>query len=161
MKKVLKAQVAPVDCLEVSEIQLSYRNKVNPSIRPQVRASRDANEVLMRNWDADTIGYLEKFFILLMNRANRVIGMAEISTGGTAGTVVDPKVVFSTALLAGASSIIVAHNHPSGNVSPSQSDIELTRKLKEAGRVLDVPVLDHLIVTELSGFYSFADEGLI
>jgi DNA repair protein RadC len=84
----------------------------------------------------------------------------QISSGGVAGTVADPKMIFKHALEQLASSIILIHNHPSGNLTPSQADKDLTRKLKEAGRMLDLPILDHLIFTDKS-YFSFADEGLL
>jgi DNA repair protein RadC len=102
----------------------------------------------------------EEFWILLLNRANKVTSKHLISKGGQAGTVADPKIIFNTALENHAAYVILAHNHPSGNLKPSQADIDLTRKLRSAGAFLDIPVLDHLIVTD-EGFFSFADEGLI
>ena len=102
----------------------------------------------------------EEFWILQLNRANHVIGRARISAGGVSGTVVDSKMVFKPAIEVLATSIILVHNHPSGNLKPSQADIELTRKLKEAGKHLDIAVLDHIIVA-YSGFYSFADENIM
>lgn len=102
----------------------------------------------------------EEFWILLLNRANEVIRPVQISSGGVAGTVADPKLIFKHALEQLASSIILFHNHPSGNLTPSQADKDLTRKLKEAGRMLDLPILDHLIFTDKS-YFSFADEGLL
>ena len=97
---------------------------------------------------------------MLLNRGNRVLGILDVSTGGFAGTIADPKVIFSTALKCCASSLVLAHNHPSGNLKPSQADINLTRKLKDGGALLDISVLDHLIVTSDS-YLSFADEGLL
>ena len=97
---------------------------------------------------------------MLMNRANKVLGIFKLSTGGVSGTVADPKIIFVAALKGGASGIIVAHNHPSGNLTASQSDINLARKLKEAGKFLEIQLLDHVIVTT-KGYLSFADEGLI
>lgn len=144
---------------QVSEVQLSYRNKVQASDRPQIRGSRDAFDLLFANW-SDDLELLESFYLLLLDRANRVKGMLAVSKGGTAGTVVDAKIVFAAALKTLASSVVLAHNHPSGNLRPSQADIDLTRKLKEAGKSLDIAVLDHLIVTT-TGYYSFADEGLL
>lgn len=102
----------------------------------------------------------EEFWVVLLNRANVVMRKTSISTGGVAGTVADPKLIFKEALEQLASSIILVHNHPSGNKSPSAADIALTRKLKEAGQFLDLPILDHLIYTDL-GYFSFADEGLL
>jgi DNA repair protein RadC len=123
--------------------------------KPQIRSSRDAFNAI-----APLVVDLphEEFWILMLNRANRVTGRDKISAGGTAGTVVDAKMIFRRAIEGQAVSIILTHNHPSGNLQPSQADIELTRKLKQAGETLDVAVLDHLIISE-NGYYSFADEG--
>ncbi len=145
---------------QVAEIQLAYRQTVKPSRMPKVSSSRDAYDILLKNWDQDRIGFIEEFKLLLVNRAHKVLGQLEVSLGGVSGTVADPKIIFAAALRATASGIIVAHNHPSGNLSASQSDIELTRKLKEAGKFLEIQLLDHLIVTT-EGYFSFADEGMI
>ncbi|MBG8552537.1 MULTISPECIES: RadC family protein [Hymenobacter] len=102
----------------------------------------------------------EEFWVVLLNRANVVMRTVSISRGGVAGTVADPKLIFKEALEQLASSIILVHNHPSGNRNPSAADIALTRKLKEAGQFLDLPILDHLIYTD-AGYYSFADEGTL
>jgi DNA repair protein RadC len=103
---------------------------------------------------------VEHFYVILLNRANDVIALKKISEGGVSGTVVDPKLVFNAALMEKASGIILAHNHPSGNTKPSQNDIELTKRLRECGKMLEISVLDHIIVAE-NCFYSFADEGEI
>ncbi len=125
--------------------------------RPQIRSSKDGYNVI-----APILMDLqhEEFWILLLNRANRVMQKVQISTGGVAGTVVDAKIIFKKALEYSASSIILSHNHPSGNTQPSQADIDITRKLKMAGKTLDISVLDHLIITD-RGYYSFADEGMM
>jgi DNA repair protein RadC len=102
----------------------------------------------------------EEFWILLLDRANQVIRKINISEGGMTGTVADPKKIFKMALDYSASSLILAHNHPSNNLKPSQNDIDLTRKLKSAGDLLDVSVLDHIIIGN-DGYYSFADESLM
>ena len=102
----------------------------------------------------------EEFWVLLLNRAHRVIKKKRVSEGGVSGTVADPKIIYKMALEELASGVIVAHNHPSGNLTASQSDIDLTKKLKEAGRFLEVQLLDHLIIAG-SKYYSFADEGII
>jgi DNA repair protein RadC len=125
--------------------------------RPRVGSSRDAFNII-----APLISDLhhEEFWLLLLNKANEVFAREKLSTGGTAGTVADVKMTFKIALDALASGIIAVHNHPSGNLKPSQADVDLTKKMKEAGKVLDLPLLDHLIVSE-RGYYSFADEGVI
>jgi DNA repair protein RadC len=102
----------------------------------------------------------EEFWVLLLNRANAIIGKEQISKGGLTGTVADPRLIFRSAIDRRAAAIVVCHNHPSGNLSPSEQDIRLTKNLVEAGKVLEIPVLDHIIITQ-HGFYSFADEGRI
>lgn len=102
----------------------------------------------------------EEFWVILLNRANIVMKKIPVSSGGVAGTVADPKIIFKHALEHLASAIVLVHNHPSGNLKPSAADISLTKKMKEAGQLLDLPILDHLIFTE-ADYYSFADEGLL
>lgn len=135
-----------------------YFNKVKAADRPQVKCSLDAYEILRTNW-SDQIELLEEFYILLIDRSNRVMGKYLVSQGGMAGTVVDAKIVFTAALKARCSSIILSHNHPSASLYPSQADKNLTTKLVEAGKVLDILILDHLILSPEGGYYSFADEG--
>ena len=143
----------------LAEIEIHYRNKVKLSDMEKVSGSRDVYDVLQRIW-SPRIDHVEEFMILCLNRANRILGWAKVSQGGLSGTVADPKLIYQIALKSNACSIILAHNHPSGNLQPSEADIQLTRKLKEAGLMLDLPVLDHLIISS-EGYYSFADEGLL
>lgn len=145
---------------EVAEIQLTYRSTVKASLRPRIRDSKDAETILREGWNPDKIDLVEQFKILLINRANKVLGVFEVSQGGLAGTVADPKLIFVCALKAAACGIILAHNHPSGSLTPSQADIDLTRKLKEGGKYLEISILDHIIMSS-EGYYSFADEGLL
>ena len=145
---------------QVSEVQLSYRSKVSAKDRPMVRNSQDTYDILMQIWDQDTLELAESFKVLFLNRANRVMGVYSLSHGGMTGTVADPKLVFIAALKAAACNIILAHNHPSGNLTPSSADISLTEKMVQAGKFLDINVLDHLIVTA-DGYLSFADDGLM
>ena len=100
----------------------------------------------------------EEFWILFLNRANKVISKHKVSQGGLAGTVVDIRMIMKIAIDKLATSMILCHNHPSGNLKPSSIDIEITKKIKSAGELLDIPVLDHIIVAGVE-FYSFADEG--
>jgi DNA repair protein RadC len=144
----------------VAEVQITYKTTVKASDRPQISTSIDVFEVLKENWNYEIIEFIEEFKIMLLNRANRVLAIVPISVGGTAGTIADPKVIFVSALKCNAASIVLCHNHPSGNLKPSNADTELTKKLKEAGKFLDLPVLDHIILTK-DGFYSFADEGMM
>jgi len=146
--------------LKVAEVKLTYITTVKASDRPQINSSIEVYKVLKENWNFEIIEFIEEFKIILLNRANRVFGIVPISVGGTAGTIADPKVIFVSALKCNASSVILCHNHPSGNLRPSQADIELTRKLKAAGQFLDLPALDHIILTR-DAYFSFADEGLM
>lgn len=125
--------------------------------RKTISSSRDAYE-----WLRPLVADLdhEQFWILLLNRANKVMGAEQVSIGGMTGTVVDPKIIFRRALQGQATSLILCHNHPSGNVQPSAADLDITRKLRRAGEHLEIPVLDHLIITQ-SAYHSFADEGLM
>lgn len=125
--------------------------------RPRISGSRDAFQVIA---PLLTDLHHEEFWLLLLNKANEVFARERLSTGGMSGTVVDVKLAYKTALDARAAGLIAIHNHPSGSLQPSQADVELTRKLRQAGTVLDMPLLDHLIVSE-RGYYSFADEGTL
>ena len=145
---------------QVSEITVSYRPRIKSSDQPHVSTSQEVHCILFNNWDLDKIELQEQFKILLLNRANRVIGIYEDSSGGMTGTVADLKLIFLTALKAVASSIILTHNHPSGNLKPSQAYIALTQKIIKAGSFLDIAVLDHIIITS-EGYFSFQDEGII
>jgi DNA repair protein RadC len=145
---------------QVSEIDLIYRSKVKASERPQIKTSKDAADLLRHLWSEDKIDFVEQFKVLFLNRANKVLGIFEVSTGGITGTVADPRLIFVAALKMNCTGILLCHNHPSGNLSPSKPDEDLTLKIKQAGVFLDIKLLDHIIVTSES-YYSFADEGLI
>lgn len=148
----------PINALP--EIEVCFKNKVKASERIQIRGSLSAYECFKKIFDADKIEWTEEFIMLCLNRNNRVLGWYRVSAGGIAGTVVDVKVIYTIALNCAASSIIIAHNHPSGNPQPSHDDLSLTRKIAEAGRILDIKLNDHLIMYE-DRYTSFADEGLI
>jgi len=145
---------------QVAEVELVYRSKVKASKRPRVTSSKDVYEVLMDSWDEGKLDLLEQFKIVLLDRSQRVLGIFLASSGGICGTVVDPKLILTTALKTRSCSLILSHNHPSGNLKPSQADIKLTRKIRQAGEILEIDVLDHLIVGR-EGYYSFADEGVM
>jgi len=143
----------------IAEIKVSYSEKIMMSEAVQIKSSQDAFKVFWDTWDHSQIGYCEHFKIILANRANRVKGVITISQGGVSGTMVDSKMIFAAALKCCACSIFLAHNHPSGGLTPSEADKSLTRKLKEAGKLLDITVLDHLILSPEERYVSFADEG--
>lgn len=145
----------------VAEVKISYSSKIPAKLRPIITSSEAAAEILRQTWQPGQLGYVEYFKVLLLNRANKVLGISTISQGGISGTVADPKVIFALALKTASSSLICCHNHPSSNTKPSQADINLTRKLVEGGKLLDIPVLDHIILTEGKEYFSFANEGLL
>lgn len=145
---------------KVAELELIYKTKVNAKERPRVQTSRDAYLLFKENWDQHKIQLVEQSKLLLLNQANRVLGIYEVSSGGITSTVVDPKLIFAVALKSGACNIILCHNHPSQHIIPSLTDEQLTQRLKEGGKLLEIKVLDHLIICA-EGYYSFADEGLL
>ena len=131
----------------ISEVKLIYKTKIKASDRIKINGAQDAFRILYDNWDKDSIEHVEEFKILLLNRANMVLGIASLFKGGVVGTVIDPRIIFQYALKANAAQIILAHNHPSGNTKPSDADISITKKIKEGARHLDITVLDHIILT--------------
>lgn len=133
------------------------RSNETPLKKVKIQSSMDAFEILRHSFS--DLSH-EEFHIILLNRANNVIDIKRISIGGMAGTVADGKVIFKEALIQKASGIILAHNHPSGNLKPSEADRQLTRKMVEFGKFIDLLILDHLILTD-NGYFSFADEGLL
>jgi len=146
--------------LKVSEVQITYKPNFNPTDRPQISSSKQCYNILMQHWNLRLINFLEEFKIILLNRTNRVLGLVDISMGGVSGTYVDPKIVFVVALKANASGLILIHNHPSGNLKPSDADIKLTQKIKDGAKLLEIEIHDHLIISD-NGYYSMADDGII
>ena len=142
----------------VAALELGRRRRETTALqRQRIVTSRDAAAILQPLL-ADHLH--EEFWLLFLNRNNLVLGQVALSSGGVTGTVVDPKLIFKAALEHKATSIILCHNHPSGNLKPSDEDIRLTRKITEAGKFMEIQIVDHLIVSQ-HGFYSFADEGLL
>ena len=144
----------------IAEIQISYSAKIAKKFRIKINKSEDAYLSFLNSWSHDLIELQEEFKILLLNNANEVLGIQNLSKGSTNGVNVDMKLLFAVALKACATGIIIAHNHPTGNLQPSESDKNLTNKIKDSGKLLDIKLLDHLIVTKDS-FFSLADNGLM
>lgn len=142
--------------LNVSEIKVAYSTSDTPKVK--IKSGEDAYHVLLASWDMNTIELQEEFKILLLNRANNLLGIYSLSKGGITGTVVDQRLVFAVALKCNATAIIMAHNHPSGKLEPSQADITITKSINKCGDMLNINLIDHLIVTR-NGYYSFSDEG--
>ena len=145
---------------KVAEVELVYKTRVKASERPLIKSSADTYKLLREIWDDNKIEMQEEFKVLFLNRGNRVIGVYDASTGGICGTVADPRLILAAALKSLSVSLILAHNHPSGNLKPSRADEELTSKINEAAKFHDIKVLDHIILTS-EQYYSFADEGLL
>jgi len=144
---------------KISEIEVTYRPSIGK--KPIISSSHDAYLELKNFYDEATVSLQETFVVMYLNRSNRVIGVYPHSTGGLTGTVADSRIILSVALKTAATGIILSHNHPSGNLSPSKADKEITSKIKDGGDILEIKVLDHIIVTPEGGFFSFADEGLL
>ncbi|MFY0601646.1 MAG: JAB domain-containing protein [Cyclobacteriaceae bacterium] len=146
---------------KVEEVRLVYQSKTRANERPKVSSPKEAFNILMKAWDMDQIELLEECKVLLLDRSLRLMSVASISKGGVAGTFVDPKIIFAMALKRRATGIILAHNHPSGNLKPSSVDIQLTRKFRAAGMILDIKVEDHLIVTPDRQYTSLVCDGFV
>ena len=145
---------------QIAELTVSYQVTPDFEKLPVITTSVQAYEFMYSFFPPGTIALQEHFFVAYLNRANKVIGVYHTSVGGISSTVSDPRLILGTALKLAASNLLLAHNHPSGNMRPSIADKELTRRLVEGARLLDLSVLDHLIVGPTRGdYYSFADEG--
>lgn len=144
----------------LNEIDIVYKPIEGLISRPIITTPDDAHILFRENWDSMKIALVEQFKILLLNRSHRVLGISNISSGGISGTITDAKLIFAIALKSGASSIILAHNHPSGNLQPSEADIEITKRLKKGGTFLDIQILDHLILNGLDKTYNSVNNYL-
>ncbi len=143
----------------ISEIELKYKPSKMTGNNTKITCSEKAYKALLEHWNADTLELVEEFKILLLNRANEVLGIHTLSKGGMTGTLVDLRLLFAVVLKSAASCIILAHNHPSGNLNPSEADKNLHKKIEAAAKFLDINVLDNLIISK-NGYYSFVDEGV-
>ena len=142
----------------IAALELGSRRRESSVInKNKINSSKDVFELFASNFSSTSY---EEFWILMLNRANHIIKKINISEGGVSETIVDAKKIFSIALENKATSIVLCHNHPSGNIQPCEADIKLTKKLKEAGKTLDILVVDHIIIG-IEKYYSFADEGII
>lgn len=141
---------------KISEIELHYKYQSTQKVK--VTDSLSAYQILKDSWNPDTIELQEEFKVLLLDRDNKVLGIYNLSRGGIAGTVVDIRLLMVVALKTKANAIILAHNHPSGNLKPSHQDRELTKKIRSASKFLDIELIDHIILAN-DGYYSFCDKG--
>ena len=145
--------------IKLAEIEVSYKPK--NVHHPIIKSSADVYYHLLKFFPVETISLQEQFVVGYVNRANRLMGVYEMSKGGITGTVADPKLILGVALKSAATGIILAHNHPSGNLQPSTQDKDITKKIQEACKLLDITLLDHLVVVPEDAYFSFADEGLL
>ncbi|MBZ9731515.1 JAB domain-containing protein [Salegentibacter sp. JZCK2] len=146
---------------KVNEIAISYSGSLKINLLPKITSSRCAAELAFEQWNKNNIELNETFKIILLNNANRVKGIYEVSNGGIAGTLVDVRILFAVVLKSLTTAIILLHNHPSGTLRPSEADKSLTGKIKNAASFFDVKVLDHIILIPDGNYYSFADEGIL
>ena len=144
---------------QVAEISVSYRPAI--ANKPSIKCALDAYVVFREFFTPETIQVNEQFLVMYLNKANRVLGVYPASVGGITSSIVDLRLILSIALKTLATSIVLSHNHPSGSLTPSKQDIDLTLKIKEAAKYLDIHVQDHIIVTFEQKYFSFADDGLI
>lgn len=145
---------------KVSQIELVYRPKLKACDRPVIKSMEDVYGIFMQCWDKGKIELIEQFKMILLDKGSSVLGVIDISSGGMDAVIADRKMIVTAAILGKASGIILAHNHPSARLFPSERDIVLTKTIQVAAASLDIAVVDHLIVTE-SGYYSFANKGLL
>lgn len=147
--------------LQVSEVKLTYKNKIKPSQRPVIKEAKDVFALMKRHPEMkENIEYKELFYAIYLNRANQVLSVHKISEGGTSFTAVDVKFILQAAILQNAEAIIICHNHPSGQLKPSDSDISLTMRIKNACFYFGIQLLDSLIISK-ENYYSFAIEDII
>ena len=146
---------------KVNEITVSYKGNFKTNESPKITSSSDAGELLFENWNKNKIGLQESFKVILLNNANKVKGIYEVSSGGIIGTLVDIRILFAVVLKSVSTAVIIGHNHPSGTLRPSEADKNITRKIAKAGELLDIKVLDHIILTPDGNYFSFSDEGLM
>jgi DNA repair protein RadC len=159
LKKTISLNTADLFPPEISELTVTYRR--SKDLRIKVTSAEEAVEFARKKfYSPEVIAYCEKFFVLFIDHANQIYAWKEISSGGLSGTVVDPRFIFQTALLCHASGIVMLHNHPSDNIHPSESDKILTSKIVAGGKILEIRVLDHIIIT-MEEFFSFANDGLL
>ncbi len=142
----------------VGEVELTYKSTSRS--RNKIYSSEDAYKILLPTYKEGTICYKEYFKVLLLSQSNQVLGYTLISEGGLTETCADVRVILQAALLTNSVALILAHNHPSGNLKPSRQDMEITKQVKEAAKLMRISVIDHLILTD-AGYYSFVDEGLL
>jgi DNA repair protein RadC len=156
----MKRVIIKEEIFQVAEVELIYKSKGKPSDRPKITSSKDAFDILIQTWDNNRIDLVEQFKVIFLNPSKAVTGIYELSSGDLQSTVVDIRLVFAAALKAAATSIVLAHNHPTGSLNPSEADQKTTKRIVAGGKLLSIHLLDHLIISR-DGYLSMADEGLL
>lgn len=144
----------------IGEVFLGYKTKVEVKDALVISSSELSNQLFREVWDSSQLTLRESFKAVFLNTSNRAVNFYSLSDGGVSGTVVDTRLLLQAAILSNASSIIICHNHPSGNLNPSEADRKVTKKVKEAALLFDIMLLDHIILTE-DDYFSFADSGMM
>ena len=147
-----------MNSMKLAEISIKYSPKIKASERIRIRCSQDGERILRPLFSG--MEHHESFYILCLNQANQLLGYHQVSQGGISGTITDIRIIFQVAIKSCASALVLANNHPSNNLQPSEADKKITAKIVEAGKLLDISVLDHLILAE-EGYMSFADSNLL
>ncbi|GAL77287.1 DNA repair protein RadC [Algibacter lectus] len=146
---------------KVNEIQIRYKERIPAPFWKKIGCSQDAANMIYELWNKNDIEVHESFKIVLLNNSNKVKGIYELSKGGITGTLVDLRILFAVVLKTLSVGIILIHNHPSGQLRPSEADKRLTSKIRDAAKLFDIVVLDHLIITPNGDYYSFADNEIL
>lgn len=144
---------------KINEIKIQYHTKT--ALSDPITSSQLAFQLVFEHWNSGTIGLQETFKIVLLDNANKVKGVFELSKGSITATLVDLRILFAVVLKSLSVGIILVHNHPSGKLIPSQMDKQLTKKIQKAATLFDIKVLDHLILSPQGSYYSFADNGIL
>ena len=147
--------------LEVAEIEIIYKTTLKASERPKITKSQNASEIFCSVYDPNKIAYKEFFYVMYLNNANAVLGVMKVSEGGVNSTICDPIMIIQGAIKLNAKGIILSHNHPSGNLSPSEADIKMTSVIKQGAELFSIKLYDHIIINSENNYFSFADDGLI
>jgi DNA repair protein RadC len=145
--------------MKAPEIKITYSHHVPASQRLKIDSANTACRFARSLYDDDKIEHIEQAYLILMNRSCRVLGTMLLSTGSLDMTIIDRRLVFQTALKANAACFILVHNHPSGSAQPSSTDDKLTKQIRECGKLMDIDLIDHIIVTPEGNYYSYSSEG--
>jgi len=149
------------ELFQVAEVELVWKSKVKAADRPKITGSSDAILIFRQLFSEDWIDHHEEFKVMILNRSNKVLGVLNLSKGGITGTVADIRLVLQFAIKGNATSVVICHNHPSGNLQPSEADISITKRVSEALKIFDMNLLDSIILASDDKYYSFADESLL